>query len=146
MRMPFIFMTMFILSGFFAEAHADTQPFCERVAKDFANASSSDVDKWLTDYRKSFSDCTVQYNADAKGGVQIKEAAQKVAKKIPAKVVIAPANASDIVTNKRSTLLLPPGSIGWNNYCAAKYASFNKLTGFYKSKNGKEHRCSDALN
>jgi hypothetical protein len=70
----------------------------------------------------------------------------KAARKSVRKVVIAPARTTDMISGKRSTILRVPGSIEWNNYCAAKYASFNRLTGFYKSKNGKERRCVDTLN
>ena len=36
---------------------------------------------------------------------------------------------------------LTPGSDEWNNYCAAKYSSFNKLNGTYLSNSGKIRRC-----
>jgi Tfp pilus assembly protein PilE len=142
MRMFFMFVSVLVLSVFSAQAYADTQPFCERVAKDFANASSSDVDQWLIDYRTSLGNCIGQQNAAAKADAPVEKAVRKIARKI----VIAPANASDEVARKRTMTLSPPGSIAWNNYCAAKYASFNRLTGFYTSRNGKERRCSETLN
>lgn len=36
---------------------------------------------------------------------------------------------------------LVPGSEAWNDYCAAKYASFNRETGTYTSFSGKERPC-----
>ena len=142
MRIFFMIASMFALSVFSAQADADTQPFCERVAKDFANANSSDVDRWLADYRTSFGNCIGQHKAD----VKVRPPVKKIARQVTKKIMIAPANASDAVVGKRSMLLSPPGSIAWNNYCAAKYATFNRLTGYYKSRNGKERRCSETLN
>jgi hypothetical protein len=142
MRIFFMFVSMLVVSVFSTLAHADAQPFCERVAKDFANASSSDVDQWLTDYRTSLGSCLGQQSTAAKADAPAEKAVRKIAKKI----VIAPANASDVVSGKRTMTLSPPGSIAWNSYCAAKYASFNKVTGFYKSRNGRERRCSETLN
>ncbi len=38
-------------------------------------------------------------------------------------------------------LTLEEGSEAWNEYCAAKYKSFNPDTGTYNSHSGKERRC-----
>jgi hypothetical protein len=146
MRMLLAVVSVFVASLFSSFAHAESEPFCERVAKDFANANSSDVDTWLTDYRTSLGICAAQYKADAKVELPASKPALRPAEKSPGKIVIAPANAMDIVANRRSAPLLPPGSIEWNNYCAAKYASFNRLTGYYKAKGGRERRCIESLN
>ena len=142
MRIFVMFVSMLMAGVFSTLAHANTLPFCERVAKDFANANSSDVDRWLADYRTSFGNCIGQHKAD----VKVRPPVKKIARQVTKKIMIAPANASDAVVGKRSMLLSPPGSIAWNNYCAAKYATFNRLTGYYKSRNGKERRCSETLN
>jgi hypothetical protein len=142
---PFMLASVVMVGLFSSYAHADTQSFCERVAKDYAHANSSDVDTWLSDYRDSLSVCTTQSKPGASAQAPDKKAVRQVAEKPFRKVVIVPAESSEIIAGKRSILLSPPGSIAWNNYCAAKHPTFNKLTGYYKSKNGKDRRCRDTL-
>jgi hypothetical protein len=146
MRQLFMPVSVVILGLFSSQAHADAHSFCERVAKDYAHANSSDVDKWLADYRDSLGVCTAQNESASKVEALGKKATQKTPRKPSRKIVIAPARSSESIADKRSVLLSPPGSIAWNNYCAAKHPSFNKLTGYYKSKKGKVRRCTDALN
>lgn len=126
MRIFYLFLCVFV-SGFFStQARADIQSYCEVFGQDFANDKTSDVDQWQINYRNAFSDCITQYTADAKVEVSAK------------KVVAVP--AKDFSRKKRIPIL-EPGSIAWNKYCAAKYTSFNKVTGNYKSHAGKEKPC-----
>ena len=141
-----VFASVLVLTVLSVHALAESQPFCERVAKDFAHANAADVDKWLADYRSAFETCMAQNKAAINADTPVEKPVVKSARKSARKVVIAPARTTDMISGKRSTLLRVPGSIEWNNYCAAKHASFNRLTGFYRSKNGKERRCIDTLN
>ena len=121
--------------GFFStQALADTQAYCEVFGQDFANGKTSDVDAWEDHFRNAFGDCMIRYAAVS--GVEAP--AGKFAKKAVGKVVVAPARDS---SRKKRTPILTTGSIAWNNYCAAKYASFNPTTGNYRSHAGKQKPC-----
>ena len=138
-----------LASGIFAApAFASTQSYCEIFAKDFADGRTTDVDLWQKSYRNAFNDCMNQYTA----------AAPQVAPKKPLqKDVQAPVKPPEVEvvaeTSKRTLLkppdptaetskpVLAPGSEAWNEYCAAKYVSFNPDTGTYNSRTGKERRC-----
>ena len=124
-----------LVLGFFStQALADTQSYCEIFGQDFANGKTSDVDIWEVNFRNAFGDCMAQYAGDAK----IEALPRKVTQKDVKKVVIVP--AKDFSRKKRRTIL-QPGSIAWNNYCAAKYSSFNPATGTYRSHAGKGKPC-----
>lgn len=121
--------------GFFStQALADVQSYCEVFGQDFANGKTSDVDSWEINFRNAFGDCMAQYAADA--GVEALPG--KVTQKDAQKVVVVPAKD---FSGKKRVPILAPGSIAWNNYCAAKYASFNPVTGTYRSHAGKEKPC-----
>ena len=121
-----VLMSMFALGIFSPRAFADVQSYCEVYGQDFANGKTSDVDAWEAHFRNAFGDCMIQYAADAKVEVAAK------------KVVVVPARDS---SRKKRIPILTPGSIAWNNYCAAKYASFNPASGNYRSHAGKERPC-----
>ena len=138
MRVFYMFLWVFALSIFSNPASADTRSYCEVFGKDFANQKTNDVDTWLITYRNAFGDCMTQYTADAKVEPLAKKVVARDVRKHAQKVVIAPANS---FSRKKRTPILEPGSNAWNESCAAKYASFNKATGYYKSRTGKERRC-----
>lgn len=71
----------------------------------------------------------------AKKAKQVATRAKPKPRKVTVQVAPAPARA------KPSGKDLVPGSDEWNNYCAAKYSSFNKLNGTYMSNSGKIRRC-----
>ena len=120
-----------------APASASSQTYCEMLAKDFADTRTTDVDLWQKSYRNAFNDCMNQYTAAAPAAP---------AKKKLQKQAAAPLNGSETATAvaavvKAKKLSLEEGSEAWNEYCAAKYKSFNPDTGTYNSYNGKERRC-----
>lgn len=106
-------------------------------AKDFADTRTTDVDLWQKSYRNAFNDCMNQYTAVAPAAAPKKQLQKQAA---------APLNESETATAvaavvKPKKLELEEGSEAWNEYCAAKYKSFNPDTGTYNSYNGKERRC-----
>lgn len=135
MRIYSAFALLFAAGVFNTPAFADTKSYCEVFGQDFASAKTSDVDEWQTSYRDAFSNCMAQYTTETKAPPPAKKAAQKVSKK----VLVVPATS---FSRKKRTRILEPGSIAWSAACSAKYASFNSATGNYKSKAGKERRCS----
>ena len=134
MRIFYLFLWVFAAGFFSTQAFADIKSYCEVFGQDFANGKTSDVDQWQIAYRNAFGDCMAQYTADPK----IDAPAGKVVKKDVRQVVVAPARD---VSRKKRIPILEPGSIAWDKYCAAKYASFNSVTGTYKSYAGKEKPC-----
>ena len=134
MRIFYLFLCLFSAGFFSTPAFADVQSYCEAFGQDFASGKTSDVDQWLIDYRNAFGDCMVQYAADPK----VEAPARKAVEKAAPKVVVVPARD---FSKKKRIPILEPGSNAWNKYCAAKYASFNEVTGTYKSYAGKEKPC-----
>jgi hypothetical protein len=118
------------------QASASSQNYCEMFAKDFADTRTTDVDLWQKSYRSAFNDCMNQYTAVAPAVAPKKKLQTQAA---------APLNEQETSTVVAAVVkpkgVLEPGSEAWNEYCAAKYKSFNPDTGTYNSYNGKERRC-----
>jgi BA14K-like protein len=119
-----------------AQASASSQNYCEMFAKDFADTRTTDVDLWQKSYRSAFNDCMNQYTAVAPAVAPKKKLQTQAA---------APLNEQETSTVVAAVVkpkgVLEPGSEAWNEYCAAKYKSFNPDTGTYNSHTGKERRC-----
>ena len=153
-------LTAAVLAGFASEAEAGRRAYCDAYARDVADSRVSGGDvlagtvggaiggaflgaiidgkegagkgaiigaaggtvlgaagadgKWHRVYRKAYADCMDMY-----------EPRPIVYRQPPPK----PAGA------------LEPGSEAWNDYCAAKYTSFDRKTGLYTGKSGKPHTC-----
>jgi len=105
-------------------------------AKDFADTRTTDVDLWQVSYRNAFNDCMNQYTAVAPAAAPKKKLQKQAA---------APMNEQEtsveVAAVAKPKVELEPGSEAWNEYCAAKYKSFNPDTGTYNSHTGKERRC-----
>ena len=128
-------LTVLALGVFSAPAFADVKSYCEVFSQDFASAKTSDVDEWQNSFRAALGDCMAQYAADGKAVPAPKKTAEKISKK----VVVVPATS---YSRKKRTRILEPGTTAWISACAAKYASFDSVTGNYKSRTGKQRRCS----
>ena len=122
--------------AFTVQASASSQTYCEMFAKDFADGRATDVDLWQISYRNAFNDCMNQYTAAAPVAAP-KKALQKQA----AVPLAAPETSEEAAAVVKAKLKLEPGTEAWNEYCAAKYKSFNPDTGTYNSHTGKERRC-----
>ena len=118
------------------QASASSQNYCEMFAKDFADTRTTDVDLWQKSYRNAFNDCMNQYTAVAPAAAPKKKLQKQAA---------APLAESETSTAVAAVVKPQPaleeGSEAWNEYCAAKYKSFNPDTGTYNSHTGKERRC-----
>lgn len=115
-------------------ALADAQSYCEVLANDFANGKSADVDQWEVNFRNAFNDCMAQYGIDTAIEVSPNKTVAKAAKR----VVVIPARD---YSGKKRTPVFAKGSVAWGNYCASKYASFNQVTGKYRSHSGQLKPC-----
>jgi len=126
--------TLVLLS---TQASANSQTYCEMLAKDFADTRTTDVDLWQKSYRNAFNDCMNQYTAVAPAAAPKKQLQKQAA------APLTETETSTVVAAvvKPKKLVLEEGSEAWNEYCAAKYKSFNPDTGTYNSYNGKERRC-----
>ena len=117
-------------------ASANSQTYCEMLAKDFADTRTTDVDLWQKSYRNAFNDCMNQYTAVAPAAAPKKKLLKQAA---------APLNPAGTATEAAAVVNAKPGLVAgspeWNEYCAAKYKSFNPDTGTYNSYTGKERRC-----
>lgn len=133
MRILFLVAAAAVMSGLPIQAFADPKAYCELFSRDYADGRTLDVDQWQTNYRKAFSSCITQYTSGAPDTPKIRST-----EKVTKTAVTTP--TADTPRRKR-TPLLAPGSVAWNEYCASKYASFNRATGTYKSYSGKAKPC-----
>jgi hypothetical protein len=129
-------LAIFTLALLSTQASASSQNYCEIFAKDFADSRTTDVDLWQVSYRNAFNDCMNQYTAVAPAAAPKKKLQKQAA---------APMNEQEtsveVAAVVKPKVELEPGSEAWNEYCAAKYKSFNPDTGTYNSHTGKERRC-----
>ena len=130
MRIFLMALATGLMTGFPAQALTNPQTYCELFSKDYADSKTIDVDQWQAGYRNAFNSCMMQYSTG--------DAEKVVADKVTKKVAAAPARDT---SRRKRTPLLAPGSVAWNEYCASKYASFDKDTGTYKSYSGKYKPC-----
>jgi len=160
-----IFLGVAVLAGLASEAQAGRRAYCDAYARDVANSRVSGGDilagtiggaiggallgaaidgkegarkgaliggiggtvvgaagadnKWHRVYRKAYADCMDMYEPRP---VVYKKTVYK-------KPVPRPAGS------------LEEGSEAWNDYCAAKYTSFDRKTGLYTGKSGKQRTC-----
>lgn len=119
------------------QASASSQNYCEMFAKDFADTRTTEVDLWQRAYRNAFNDCMNQYTAVAPAA----PAKKKLQKQAAAPIAESETTTAVAAVVKPKKPVLEEGSEAWNEYCAAKYKSFNPDTGTYNSYNGKERRC-----
>jgi len=143
MRLFSGFALVVLTAGIFsAQAAADSQNYCELLAKDFADGRTTDVDLWQKAYHNAFNDCMNQYTAAAPVATQ-----KKPLQKQAALPITEPETSTEATeTTEAAAVVKPkpelePGTEAWNEYCAAKYKSFNPDTGTYNSNTGKERRC-----
>ena len=138
MRMIGISVLAVIASFAFAvQSSANSQAYCELFAKDFADGRTTDVDLWQISYRNAFNDCMNQYTAAAPAAAPKKQLQKQAS--VP---LAAPETSEEAAAVVKPKLKLEPGTEAWNEYCAAKYKSFNPDTGTYNSHTGKERRCT----
>jgi hypothetical protein len=140
MRIFSSFALAILAAGLFStQAAANSQTYCELFAKDFADGRTTDVDLWQKSYRNAFNDCMNQYTAAAPAAAPKKQLQKQAA--VP---LAAPEASEEVaaVVKPKLKLKLEPGTEAWNEYCAAKYKSFNPDTGTYNSHTGKERRCT----
>ena len=129
-------LAMLAASLFTTHAIASSQTYCEVFAKDFADGRTADVDQWQKSYRNAFNDCMNQYTAVTPVAAPKKPLQNQAA--VPLNPQDTSVEAAEVV---KPAPVLAPGSEAWNEYCAAKYVSFNPDTGTYNSRTGKERRC-----
>ena len=133
MRILSVVVSVCLLSGVSAPALADAQSYCELLSRDYADGKTLDVDQWQLNFRSAFNSCMVQYTPSLPDPPKSKSPDKVVRKAVATAVPEAP--------RKKRIPLLAPGSVAWNEYCAAKYISYNKETGMYKSYSGKPKPC-----
>jgi hypothetical protein len=126
MRIICVVVATGVFGALSTPAFADAQSYCGLFGRDYADDRTLDVDQWQIKYRKAFESCMTQYMSG--DPAPKRESAEKIVRK------------ADTPRRKRY-MHLAPRSVAWNEYCAAKYASFNKATGKYKSYSGKAKPC-----
>lgn len=151
-------------------AQADVRSYCEAYARNQADVrlSGSAIlgakpkltpEEWEERKTLALADCLTLYTTDAASEtVAVAEPEPTVTAKPKATAVKAKPKAAAVKARRGPTLLarrtapaqeestastsgLVRGSRAWEDYCAAKYASFNRQTGTYKSYSGKQKPC-----
>jgi len=151
-------------------AQADVRSYCEAYARNQADArlSGSAIlgakpkltpEEWEERKTLALTDCLTLYTPDAavettaiaEPEPTLKAKRKTVAVKAKPKTAAVKAKRTPTLLARRtasaqeestaSTSALVRGSRAWEDYCAAKYASFNRQTGTYKSYSGKQKPC-----
>jgi hypothetical protein len=133
MRIFCVVVATGVLSGLSVPTLADAQSYCGLYGRDYADGKSPDVDQWQISYHKAFSSCMTLYTPDPSDTPKSKSDEKAIRK-----VALKPTQETP---RRKRTRVLAPRSVAWNEYCAAKYTSFNKATGKYKSYSGKAKPC-----
>ena len=133
MRIFCVVVATGVLSGLSTPAFADVQSYCGLYGRDYADGKSPDVDQWQISYRKAFDSCMTLYTPGPPDTPKSKSDGKAIRK-----VALTPTQE---IPRRKRTRVLAPRSVAWNEYCAAKYTSFNKATGKYKSYSGKAKPC-----
>ena len=159
-------MKAFIFIGLFGvalavPAQADVRSYCEAYARHQADVRLSGnailgakpkltPEEWEERKTLALADCLTLYTPGAQvettalteteAPAPQKPKATTKAKKGPTLLARKTAPAQEDSTTTRTSTLVP-GSRAWLDYCAAKYASFNRETRTYKSYSGKQKPC-----
>jgi len=138
-------------------AQADVRSYCEAYARNQADVrlsgsailgAKSELSSGAWEERKTLAlaDCLTLYTAETPKpvveAVKAKPKPRTVRAKRRAPTLLARRTApaqQERSTGDASGLI--PGSRAWEDYCAAKYVSFNRATNTYKSYNGKQRPC-----
>ena len=142
---------------------ADVRSYCEAYARNQADVrlsgsailgakSEQSPEAWEERKTLALADCLMLYEPKAeeeetvaaepepepKPKAKAKATTAKKAKRAPTLLARRTAPAQQ---EKSTAGALVPGSNAWANYCASKYASFDRATGNYKSYSGKQKPC-----
>lgn len=127
-----------------APAYANKADYCAAYARDFADARATVKALWQHKYDIAQGACM----APPKAAPVVKIKAPKAKPAVQEIVEIPPEPTPDPVpapviekSAKKLRLILEPGTAAWNVYCGKKYASFNPVSGTYKSRTGVERKC-----
>ena len=152
---------LFAVAGFLvfciSAAHADVRSYCAAFARDEADQALngtailnpktakplSDKD-WKARNQNAFADCLALYGEAT--GTETPTAAKPAtvkpaAAKPPSKTKVTTSKTTTTKPTGASASALVPGSDAWKDFCAAKYVSFNRDTGTYKSRTGRQRPC-----
>ena len=113
-----------------APARADVKSYCEAYARNEANVRLTGgailgasvkptPEEWAARNQLALAECLARYE--------------------PKLELLARRSAAPAVST--AAVKLVAGSEAWKNYCDKKYASFNRATGMYTSKSGKQRPC-----
>ncbi len=146
-------------------AQADVRSYCEAYARDQADHRLSGAaifgaepavtpEEWEERKTLALADCLTLYTAKTEIETVAAEPEETVAAKpkaiepkptVKAKPRVrklirltAPAQQDNSAADSAT---LVPGTRAWEDYCAAKYASFDRATGNYTSLTGKQRPC-----
>jgi hypothetical protein len=133
-------------------AGAAPQEYCRAYAIDFADVAARGSSWWQKRYESAEKACLMQFTFEEPEEEVVAEAPEppiptpKPKKAKPVKVAakaVADDEAAAVVqpAAARKRPNIKDGSDEWYDYCARKYASFNRKTGTYTSRSGVERRC-----
>lgn len=114
-----------------APARAGVKSYCEAYARNEANVrlTGSAIlgasvkptpEQWAARNQLALAECLARYE--------------------PKLELLVRRSAAPVVST--TAVKLVAGSAAWNDYCGKKYTSFNRATGMYTSKSGKQRPCA----
>ena len=149
------------LTSLAVPAQADVRSYCEAYARNQADVrlsgsailgakSKLTPEEWEERKTLALADCLALYTPEA--AIETTAMAKPEAEPVKAKPKTATAKDKLILLARRTApaqqeksdadiAALVPGTAAWEDYCAAKYASFNRDTDTYTSLSGKQRPC-----
>lgn len=139
------------LTSLAVPAQADVRSYCEAYARNQADVrlsgsailgakSKLTPEEWEERKTLALADCLALYTPEPEAKTVMAKPEPVTAKK-PALEFLAGTSPAQQELSAAEMAALVPGSAAWNNYCAAKYASFNRETGTYTARSGNQRPC-----
>lgn len=134
-----------------APAQADVRSYCEAYARNQADTrlsggailgakSKLTPEEWEERKTLALADCLALYTPEPEAETAMAKPKPVTARK-PVLELLAGTSPAQQELSAAEMAALVPGSAAWNDYCAAKYTSFNRVTGTYTARSGNQRPC-----
>ena len=132
-------------------AQADVRSYCEAYARNQADtrltgsailgaAAAPSPEERKARNTLALADCMALYTPKSEAETAMAKPESVTARK-PLLELLAGTSPAQQELSAAEMAALVPGSAAWNDYCAAKYTSFNRETGTYTARSGNQRPC-----
>jgi hypothetical protein len=134
-------------------AQADVRSYCEAYARNQADtrltgsailgaAAAPSPEERKTRNTLALADCMALYTPKSEADTEtVMAKPELVTARKPVLELLAGTSPAQQELSAAEMAALVPGGAAWNDYCAAKYTSFNRETGTYTARSGNQRPC-----